>query len=294
MKGDKTLETKFFKTMGALGTVGDCFRWMEKQYDLMPYINAGDEERAERNRGKAQAQAPNWVAGQRRLMERILEECSEFDFEMLRDEGYAIDASPLMAEIASNIDGLGDDRKHVERYIYSLLQPFKYYSDIITPIMPIKTFKGRIRQHEQELQMWEQRKKEAADKSGIDEALEHIKSCTQEIESCERRIERAGYVRDKYREMLQAPYGGYDTVEDCLRGFHNLICEFGYMLDALLLERGINLLWYQRNKGIYLFEKRNVQVLSWLFGDERTRRYIDEALPKMETEPGEAAAERKE
>ena len=57
--------------------------------------------------------------------------------------------------------------------------------------------------------------------------------------------------------------------------------SFAIRLDALLLERGINILWYQNECGIYLFERRHITEICDIIGSyELARKYIDEALPK--------------
>ena len=56
---------------------------------------------------------------------------------------------------------------------------------------------------------------------------------------------------------------------------------FARRLDALLLKRGINILWYQNECGIYLFERRDITAIEYEIGSYKlARKYIDEALPK--------------
>lgn len=63
------------------------------------------------------------------------------------------------------------------------------------------------------------------------------------------------------------------------------ICnEVGQRLDALLLEKGINLLWYQNQCGVQLVGKRNnIMALARYIGTpELASKYIVEALPKID------------
>ena len=66
--------------------------------------------------------------------------------------------------------------------------------------------------------------------------------------------------------------------------FRLIIDEVGQRLDALLLERGINLLWYQNQCGVQLVGKRNnIMALARYIGTpELVRKYIVEALPKID------------
>lgn len=66
--------------------------------------------------------------------------------------------------------------------------------------------------------------------------------------------------------------------------FRLIIDEVGQRLDALLLERGINLLWYQNQCSVQLVGKRNnIMALARYIGTpELVRKYIVEALPKID------------
>lgn len=74
-----------------------------------------------------------------------------------------------------------------------------------------------------------------------------------------------------------------------------LICDIvGARLDALLLERGINLLWYQNQCGVQLVKERNLpRIARYLGTPELVVKYIDEALPKID-ETSEERLEQKQ
>lgn len=62
-----------------------------------------------------------------------------------------------------------------------------------------------------------------------------------------------------------------------------IVTGLAMLLDIILLERGINLLWYQEMSGIYLIEERDKSEYAEYLGSEKlVQRYIDEALPKLE------------
>ncbi len=73
------------------------------------------------------------------------------------------------------------------------------------------------------------------------------------------------------------------NIESSLLGLMSIIQTFFTTLDAILLERGINLLWYQEMSGIYLIEERDKRdYIEYLGSEKLVQRYIDEALPKLE------------
>lgn len=76
--------------------------------------------------------------------------------------------------------------------------------------------------------------------------------------------------------------------------FEHICNEVGQRLDALLLERGINLLWYQNQCGVQLVKERNLPRMARYLGTpELVVKYIDEALPKID-ETSEERLEQKQ
>ena len=110
-----------------------------------------------------------------------------------------------------------------------------------------------------------------------------------------------GKDKERYIFTLLRPFAKYseiaksDVFKNILKGenlqvleeqicyFVGLVEEYTITLDAILLERGINLLWYQEMSGIYLIENRNKRdYIEYLGSEKLVQRYIDEALPKLE------------
>jgi hypothetical protein len=110
-----------------------------------------------------------------------------------------------------------------------------------------------------------------------------------------------GKDKERYIFTLLRPFAKYseiaksDVFKNILKGenlqvleeqicyFVGLVEEYAITLDAILLERGINLLWYQEMSGIYLIENRNKRdYIEYLGSEKLVQRYIDEALPKLE------------
>lgn len=110
-----------------------------------------------------------------------------------------------------------------------------------------------------------------------------------------------GKDKERYIFTLLRPFAKYseiaksDVFKNALKGedlqvfdehiryLARIIEEYAIILDSILLERGINLLWYQEMSGIYLIEERNKRdYIDYLGSEKLVQRYIDEALPKLE------------
>ena len=110
-----------------------------------------------------------------------------------------------------------------------------------------------------------------------------------------------GKDKERYIFTLLRPFAKYseiaksDVFKNILKGenlqvleeqicyFVGLVEEYAITLDTILLERGINLLWYQEMSGIYLIEERDKRdYIDYLGSEKLVQRYIDEALPKLE------------
>ena len=87
---------------------------------------------------------------------------------------------------------------------------------------------------------------------------------------------------EKYPALFYCIYKGLYSKKN-LFNVRDFIYNYAFNLDLLLLERGINLLWYQKEADIYILEERDICWLGVYFGTEKlAKRYIDEALPKLE------------
>lgn len=112
-----------------------------------------------------------------------------------------------------------------------------------------------------------------------------------------------GKERERYIFSLLVPFGEYfnilqieknetladkiwfddGIIEELYKTITIYVDKYAIELDILLLERGINLLWYQEMSGIYLIEERNKRdYIEYLGSEKLVQRYIDEALPKLE------------
>ena len=282
---DRKIEKEFFKAFEFGGVVHMCFEWMQEKYDLCFKLSKEDEATPKK------ALPDNWQHYYDDILPKQIDEATKaFD-----DSVICFLDSPLMDEIANNIDSLTGKAR--ERYVFSLLKPFKEFSDNIHPEAIIRELKGEakgicgIKDFERDLAMWKSMPQ--------DEQLENVKgepagtpkgqadACIKLIEEHKYRIERVNYVANRYREIVNESLDNREngTVEDCFHSFWSIVWKFANRLDALLLERGINLLWYQRESGIYLKSYRCITDVDFYIGShELARKYIDEALPKLDTQ----------
>ena len=280
---DKTIERDFFKAFEVGGVVHLCFIWMKHKYDLGFYISKDNEEKPK------EVLPDEWQHHYDITLPQEIKKRTE-DF---NDSVICYTDSPLMNEIANNIDSLtGKDR---DRYIFSLLKPFKEFSDNIHPKAIIKQLRGEvdgilgIKDYEKELAMWKSmpQNEQLKDINGEPEGTpkEQADACRKVIEDLKFRIERTYYVANRYREILNETNYKDESkvVENCFDSFWHIEIMFANRLDALLLERGINLLWYQRESGIYLKSYRCITDVDFYIGShELARKYIDETLPKLD------------
>lgn len=285
MTMNKTIEHAFFGAFELGGVVNKGFDWMRQKYDLGFKFSKEDGMQPPKALPNALQLYYNDT-----LPKRINELTSNFDASVLDSTD-----SSLMNEIANNLDSLtGKDR---DAYIFSLLKPFKEYSDNVHPIAVIKRLNGEvngicgIKDFERDLAMWENMPLEEPIKNICGKASgtpgEQADACRKAIQDYKYQIERANYIANRYCDLLGkfedgAAWMQEGTVENCMSLFFSVIHKFSNRLDALLLERGINLLWYQQESGIYLTWHRCVTDLEYYIGSlELVNKYIREALPKL-------------
>lgn len=284
---DKTIEKEFFKAFELGGVVHMCFDWMQQKYDLGFKHSKEDEQKPPKELPEKWRHYYDEI-----LPQHINELADAFD-----DRRIYSANSPLIDEIADNIDSLTGRNRDV--YIFSLLKPFKEFSDKIHPIAIIKELEGEvdgisgIKDYAEDLTIWEAIPADASSEAK-EQAQEQAAACRQLINDYEYRIERVKYVANKYCELLgrvenDAVWMQEGTVENYLSRFWGVISRFADRLDALLLERGINLLWYQRECGIYLKNSRHVTDVDYYIGStELAYKYINEALPKLNEEQNQS------
>ena len=264
------IEKAFFKAFSFGGLMHLCFDWLQHKYDLGFYCSKEQEEKPKQS-----------------MPEEIYKLADAFD-----DSVIQYTESSLLDEISTNIDRLNG--KEQERYIYSLLIPFKEYSDNLNPIEVIKQLRGEvdgimgIKDTQKDLKMWENMPQDEqlynVNGEPCGTVQEEVEACKHFIEEYKYRIERAEYKADKYREIANSITDIKEkTVEHCFDNLLQVVYMYATRLDALLLEKGINLMWYQKESGIYILTRRDITLLQEYCGSYKlARKYIDEALPQTE------------
>lgn len=276
------IEKAFFKAFSFGGLMHLCFDWLQHKYDLGFYCSKEQEEKPK------QSMTEKWQHYYDVTMpEEIYKLADAFD-----DSVIQYTESSLLDEISTNIDRLNG--KEQERYIYSLLKPFKEYSDNLNPIEVIKQLRGEvdgimgIKDTQKDLKMWENMPQDEqlynVNGEPCGTVQEEVEACKHFIEEYKYRIERAEYKADKYREIANSITDIKEkTVEHCFDNLLQVVYMYATRLDALLLEKGINLMWYQKESGIYILTRRDITLLQEYCGSYKlARKYIDEALPQTE------------
>lgn len=253
---NKTIEQTFFKAFEFGGVVDLCIRYFQEKYDLGCYPK------------KHKELPPKWEEYYYiELPEIILKETERFD------DCSLVYKSPLIDEIEKNLQEC-TTTKEQDRYLFSLLTPFKRFSDIFLPIATINRLEKDIEKYKQKKEFWQN--SEAGDKA------KQIEACDWFIERREKEIERTYYIERRFMEIINEK-NEKNTVECCFGMFFSIAMRFADRLDALLLTYGIDLMRLQKESGIYLKTHRNVVDVDTYIGSiELAQKYIDE-LPKSNT-----------
>ena len=276
------IEKAFFKAFSFGGLMHLCFDWLQHKYDLGFYCSKEQEEKPKQSMPEKLQHYYDVT-----MPEEIYKLADAFD-----DSVIQYTESSLLDEISTNIDRLNG--KEQERYIYSLLKPFKEYSDNLNPIEVIKQLRGEvdgimgIKDTQKDLKMWENMPQDEqlynVNGEPCGTVQEEVEACKHFIEEYKYRIERAEYKADKYREIVNSITDTKEkTVEHCFDNLLQVVYMYATRLDALLLEKGINMMWYQEESGIYILTRRDITLLQEYCGSYKlARKYIDEALPQTD------------
>lgn len=173
-------------------------------------------------------------------------------WEVKNQKVFATNLQLLFEEIASNLNECKAAEPDMERYIFSLLQPFKEYTDIM--------HNDNLRRFgELSFEYW------AGFNSWVFDEIQ----------------------RAKAPESQPEPTNNNDEVYlGCVYTMSNLFgvaYMYANMLDAVLLERGFDLLSIQRQVGITLLLKRDLsQIGHYLGTPERAKELISRVAPEPE------------
>lgn len=241
---ETTIQKNFLKAFERGGVVSHCIDYIRQKYDL-GYLPQTDNELP-----------PQLAKYYSELHDQIFEDTKEFDDSVIMQTD-----SPLINEIEQNLKQCTTPQEQ-DRYLFSLLKPFKEFGDIFYLIAKIDYLNGRI---------IERNKRNLT------------RDTTSFIFDYEAQIERVKYISKRFCEINRGYSEQHNTVEDCLNMFVEVVFTFANRLDALLLTYGIDLMRLQKESGIYLKEYRLKPIISKYIGSmELAQKYIDE-LPKADS-----------
>lgn len=183
-----------------------------------------------------------------KLEELIIKKTRGFDDCVLY--GYN---SPLLEEIADNLASYQEPKER-SRYIFELLKPFKEYGAIMHPVEEVKDREEDVRRE--------------TDKEVIAFIQKQINGYKERQKKC--------------NEVLSGEHLK-ESVGSCFCALYGVVVTFANMLDAKLLEMGLNLLWYQKEMGIYIKTCRSVaDIADYIGSPKMALKLIEEVEPKEE------------
>lgn len=197
--------------------------------------------------------ADYWTIGEKILKWKYKGRGDMPKWEVKNQHVFATNLGLLSKEIADNLDECkAADEWSLERYTFSLLRPFKEYSNIL---------------HHDNLRL--------AGEVGYKYWAAFDNWAFSEIQS-----------PPVLKEQMEAEQYNERKYHDCVVTLGNLMSvayEYANMLDAVLLERGIDLLSVQSRCGITLLMSRDLSELQyWLGTWERATELIEKVSPQKE------------
>ncbi len=259
---DRTLENEFFKEFEYSGTACYWLRWVQWKYDL----------KNKNSIGGISSQA------EEKLYDLFLEVTIPQMPQIRETLELSIDDS-LYAEIAANLEECKSDEEK-ERYVGSLIKPFKHYSDICLPLAQVDRLKYKIEKIESCV----------ADIVDLpaDEMLVSTSDYTTPVMTVSEQL--AQYDKDKTEAEIEI-----ESIKKRTQKFWHIICDsntpnhshisecifafFSYYsrLDALLLTHYVDLMELQKDYGVYFVEERIMSCVASHIGSVGlTQKYIEE------------------
>lgn len=205
--------------------------------------------------------------------------------ESLKKQEYAFDASIILAPVSAVIEEIranieSSEGLQRERYLTSLLTPFKAISDLAYPdrTILVELHKRKV-ETMSDMKHWSKTK----DKK---EAEKQIAACKWEIERIDKDCQRQVDVAKRIFDMCHKPIEDKDDYALCIFArFWGLLHTYAARLDALLLEYNIDIISIQQDAGIWILTNRDITLLQHYCGSmQLARKYLNE-LPKREVKP---------
>jgi hypothetical protein len=156
---------------------------------------------------------------------------------------------PLIDEIRKDLSEINDTTRR-QTYLYSLIIPFKEFSDVYHPTAMLERY-GR-------------------DIQSIEKSKEYKKF-----------KERILWINKCFIEINCKETFKYGSVEYNMKYFFRVATTYANRLDVLLLENGIDLMQLQKDCEVYLIDHRCITDVVFYIGlEELANKYIN-ALPKI-------------
>lgn len=246
---DKRIQNTFLATYSHGGAY-HCIEWFRKEYNLPPSCpksHAGEQGTYTLN-GK-------WkTLHDIEIPEYIQEEYDDFD-----DSVLIYSNGGLMDEIHQAIEKCSSTEDRV-RYIATLLQPFKSFSEAFYANGLIKSLEKSILQHKEDMEIWKNVPDDATDSQNGEplDPLSQINACLWFIERDQKEIEYLKLVESKFFDFAQKglnkDFGPNDNqaMFISLGAWFSLMIRFSRSLAALALTYGIKLMDVQEQISVYI------------------------------------------
>jgi len=260
----KDIETQFLKAYKQFGVVSNCITVIRQRYDLgvLPAKNQLSEK---------------WKEHYEKTLPNVIQaEADAFDNAVI---DYA--DSPLFDEISNNLSECRTMREK-ERYIHSLIMPFRELSELLYPEKaPKQRIEDEIKMFQKDTKFWEQQANSTID-GEAKEAQAQLQATKEMINSRNNQYKRLEMISERFFEILQDPT---NDVEKTLHVFWGWMFSFANQLDALLLQNGIDFMQMQEDCATYLKTDRMIfDIEHYVGGIELARKYIAE-LPTATEKP---------
>jgi len=252
----KDIENQFLKAYKQFGVVSDCITVIRQRYDLgfLPAKNQLSEK---------------WKEHYEKTLPNVIQaEADAFDNAVI---DYA--DSPLFDEISNNLSECRTMQEK-ERYIHSLIMPFRELSELLHPEKaPKQRVENELKLLQKDTKFWEQQANSTID-GEAKEAQAQLQATEELINIRNDRYKRLEMISERFFEILQDPT---DDVEKTLHVFWGWMFSFANQLDALLLQNGIDFMQMQEDCATYLKTDRMIfDIEHYVGGIELARKYIAE------------------
>ncbi len=292
-----TIEQEFFEVFGEDGILDSAIKWICIKRGLCYDYEKLNLIAKDLSFSQSILVAPIDKGVVRTLEKKIEKGYKDIDnFRKLfsRNDWYTPLDCPIMVEIEKNIIEIKDNPIALEQYINFILLHFRELSNICFG----ETRLNIVRKNYENDLLKAQGSLKEENKA---EAQERIDLCEKKIDQIKYAIEQNQYIVAKFEKDLRSEINK-DTKSSIMGFIKNLwspfyskelayqtyirckmwSLNFAEHFDFLLLKHGINLFWYQKGTGVFLYKERYIGDLVKFFGSEKLLiKAIENAKPKL-------------